>query len=261
MPSHWSVVLRPRGRDVPKPSPRACHAMARTWLDDPPSAGAGLQPETFYSVGRPLWSDDAVVVPLGLVDDARAELLVERAQPGPLRFRQKDGSTAVDPGWEIEALELDVSIPWDALVTMPVVHHWEITHLTAATRQLDRGQYDCDISTRELLRRPFAALQQVYGGDDEVEDLLPHILVSDVELSSRVFHPVIGAGASRLTVSGLEGRRRWRIKDADAAQVVGAALRVAEFTGVGALVTYGFGQVQVKPVNPRSKGRPERRSR
>lgn len=257
MPSHWSVVLRALDRGASLPSPRSCHAMARSWLDDPPerqpqgvaavAPSPPRAPRTGYSVGRPFRHRGLAVVPISLADDDLEETLMARVAPGPLTYTRVGGEVR-DPGWAVEDLTNRGRADWQSLFDQPVVSGWRMRHVTAATRQLQHTRYTPELDAGALMRRPFAAVQGAVGGVLHADAVVSEMLTTDLRLESRVFHPVIGKDERRLTVSGCQGWRQWRVLDAEAARIVSVAMRLAEFTAVGSLVTYGFGQVEVEPV-------------
>lgn len=206
-----------------------------------------------YSVGRPWRNRGFAVVPLHLVDDELEMALKESVAPGPLLYRQVDGDLGPDPGWDIERLHFDGGLSWGGLLEREVSQKWQLRHVSGATRQVRRTQYTCDLSVADLLARPLDALHARLGGVMDRQAILSEVLVTDLSLTSEVKHPVIGrtkigARPQPLTVATCLGSRTWRVLDVEAARLVGAALILAEFTAVGSLVTYGFGQVQARPL-------------
>lgn len=245
MPRSYSVILRPADRRTPLPSPRSCHAMARSWLDSPPGDECGGT-RGAYSVGRPVRVGATVRVPINLVNDDLGPVLLRRAVPGPLWYTGATGDVTADPGWHIDSVRLDQTLDFEEVTTVRGRTTWRIVHLSAATRQQRGTWYTCDVDALTIMSRPIAVMGDVFGGVLALDRLLSQVLVTDHALSSRVFHPVVGARAQRLTVSGCLGWRRWRVQDPDAAVLVDAALRLAAYTGVGHLTSYGLGQVDVE---------------
>lgn len=234
MPSRWQVILP----GIPAASVRLehLHAAVSGWLDDGDDEHrAQTKP---YSVSPPISMPGGTAVEVGLMTEQAAARLRERVSPGTrVRLGSRWSTVAAAP-------HPIAGVPWQSLPPAgPPGRAWCLRFVSPTTFR--RGNAFTPAPTlpailgslRQAWRR-FAPAELGLALDLSAEP----VWMTDIDVASQTTR------VNDRVVSGFTGRLRF-VCDADdqTAAAVDALVRLAEYTGVGAYTTRGFGMVRSEP--------------
>lgn len=234
MPSRWRVTLP--GINPASVRLEHLHAVICGWLDDSDEAHrAQAKP---YSVSPPIAAHGGTAVEIGTLTDQAADRLHQRAATGARVRLGSAWSTIHTPPHQI------ASTLWQALTTAGSSRAWCLRLLTPTTFR------------RRNAFTPTPALAAILGSLRRIwrtfapADLSPLVLdlssdpvwLTYIDVTSHVVR------INERVVSGFIGRLRFVCDASDeTATAVDALVRLAEYSGVGAYTTRGFGLAHREP--------------
>lgn len=234
MPSRWRVTLP----EIDPASVRLehLHAVVCRWLDDGDDAHrAQAKP---YSVSPPVATRDGTAVEVGLLTDKITHRFMQSV---PVGTRVRLGSA-----WSTvrTAPQPVANIGWDNLASGADARAWCLRFLTPTTFR--RGNA---FTPSPALSAILGSLRRTWQ-DFAPTQLQPVVLdlskdpvwLTDIDVASQVVH------VNQRVVSGFTGRLRFVCDGGDdVCDAVDRLVQLAEFAGVGAYTTRGFGMTRQEP--------------
>ncbi|GLI00900.1 CRISPR system precrRNA processing endoribonuclease RAMP protein Cas6 [Phytohabitans aurantiacus] len=251
MPSRWLATLP--GIDPAAVRLEHLHAVACTWLDDSDEAHrAKTKP---YSISPPIEAPGGAAIEIGLLTDQAADRFRQRV-PAGTRVRLGSAWTTIRTPPQPVA-----STPWAALLAGKDCRAWSLRFLTPTTFRRGNAFTPTPNLSAILgsLRRTWREFAPADLPPLELDLSTDPVWLTDIDVASQTVR------VNDRTVSGFTGRLRFVFDtdgESEAAASVDALVRLAEYAGIGAYTTRGFGMVRQEPTwTPAPPRRPEARRR
>lgn len=229
------------------------HAAACGWLDDPSDHRAHAKP---YAVSPPIHASNGTTVEIAVLTDAAETRLLDRVRPGtPVRLGTARTIIRTPP-------RPDAAASWARLASGKPRRAWALRFITPTTFRRGNAFTPAPSLTAILgsLRRTWQDFTPPELPPLRLDLAADPVWLTDIDVTSQT------VTINKLVVSGFTGRLRF-ICDADdhTAAAIDTLVNLAEYAGVGAYTTRGFGYTRREttwtPKTPRPRTPPRQSAR